>query len=869
MTPPKWSRYLLARAARPRDREFVLADLDAEFDRLARADGAAAARRWYRRQARHSLVPLLRSRFGAAGAPRERVGARSFLETAWQDLRHGVRRLCRTPLTTSAVVATCGLGIGANAAMFSFASAVLIRPLPLADPDRLVRVYQSAIQTPDNVEGLSPPDFRALHDEQHAFAALAGFQTMADGFSMTVGDHAEQVPGVRVTADFFDVLGVAPLVGSTCRAGDDRPGAPPRAVVGETFWRTRLGADTSIAGRRVRLNGRAVEVAGVMPAGFWFPRGDYASVWLCIPGPWTYDVFGRLRDGATAAEVRADLDRFVAAHSVSGGMRWTLTTRPLKAVLVGDLEAVLWLLAAAVVIVLGIACVNATNLLLARAWARQRELSLQIALGASRAHLVRQAVTEHLVLAVACAAAGLLLAHWTIPVFVAALPRDLQTLRDAQIAIDGRVLAWTSAIGVLSAAIWGSWPVLAAFTPRLNPNMAEGGRSVLDGPGRGGMRRLLVVAQFSMAVVLLVGAGLVLRSLDRLQRVDSGVQPAHVTTATIALPPVRAASPDATIAFYDRVLAGVKALPHVRSAAVSFGLPPDRVLNSLSFETPAHPDAPLKVQLVTVSGEYFAALGIPVVQGRSFDAHDVAKSTPVVIVNETLARRLVDGGNPVGRTFLQSGGAAITVVGVVKNVKYTGLGGAAEPTAYIPFAQGPFGYMAVVVRSDTDPGPPASALRDLVAAIDRDAAVGQVMTMDERLWQSVGRPRFTTMLFASLALLALVLAAIGVCSVLTHAVSQRTREIGVRMALGARPSGIASLVVREGLWAAGIGVAVGLLAALAGTRLMHTLLFDVTPTDLATFVAVPVALLGAAALASWLPARRAMRVDPITILRRE
>jgi len=345
------------------------------------------------------------------------------------------------------------------------------------------------------------------------------------------------------------------------------------------------------------------------------------------------------------------------------------------------------------------------------------------------------------------------------------------------------------------------------------------------------------------------------------------VQPAHVTTATIALPPVRAASPDATIAFYDRVLAGVKALPHVRSAAVSFGLPPDRVLNSLSFETPAHPDAPLKAQLVTVSGEYFAALGIPVVQGRSFDAHDVATSTPVVIVNETLARRLVDGGNPVGRSFLQSGGAAITVVGVVKNVKYTGLGGAAEPTAYIPFAQVPFGYMAIVVRADTDPGPSASALRDLVAAIDRDAAVGQVMTMDERLWQSVGRPRFTTMLFASLALLALVLAAIGVCSVLTHAVSQRTREIGVRMALGARPSRILSAVVAQAAALTGLGIAAGLCASLVLARFMTTLIFGVSVRDPLTFVLVPVVLTLVAAISALVPARRAARVDPMDVLR--
>jgi putative ABC transport system permease protein len=792
-----------------------------------------------------------------------RIGS-SFFDGIGQDLRYGVRRLSAAPVVTAAVIVTFALGIGANAAMFSFVNAVVLRPLPFPDADRLVRVFQAAVRSPEDESGLPPATFEALERDNQSFASIAGYQTMADGFSLVVGDHAIQAYGARVTAGFFDVLGVRPLRGGTCAAGDDRAGAAAKAVIGAAFWRSQFHSDPQIVGQAVRLNGQSVSIAGVMPDDFWFPRGDFASVWLCSPGGWPYQVVARLQPGATAGQVQSDLRRFVTANPAAAEP-WLLTTRPLQSVFIGDLRPVLWLLVAAVVIVLGIACVNVTNLLLARAVGRRQEMSVRAALGARSSRLVRQMFTESLVLAGAGTAAGVLVARWMIPAFVALMPRDLQAVRDAHVAIDFRVLAWVATAGLAAAIVWGTWPGLAAVNRRLN-GVTGAGRGPLEGPGRSRLRQAFIAAEFAMAVLLAVASGLVTRSLLRLEHVDSGVQPDHVVTATIALSSPAYASPDTVTAFYDRLLGGVRALPGVSSAAISFGLPPDRVLDGAAIAAPGRAGSLIQAEMVTVSNDYFRTLRIPVVAGRSFDSRDTATSAPAVIISQTLARRAFGAADPIGHPLRVSGDPAI-VVGVALDVKYAGLDGPGEPVVYIPFARNPFTYMALIVRTNGESPSLMTEVRARLAALDADAALGRVRTMNELLADSVGRPRFTTMLFMAFAVVALALSAVGAFGVMLYSVSQKTREIGVRIALGARRGDIAALVAGEGLSAALVGIAIGVIAAAGATRVMRALLFGVAPTDPVSFGAAVSVLVAIAALACWVPARRAARIDPVIALR--
>jgi len=798
----------------------------------------------------------------------------NLIEDLRQDLRYAFRSMRKSPGFALVVIATLVLGIGANAAIFSVVNAVLVRPLPFLDPDRLVRIYLSSSRMPDRVGGLSPDLFNIVRLENLSFVAVAGYQPMADGFAFVSGDRAVQVHGARVTADFFTVFGVRPHMGATFQAGDDAPGATRKAVISFAFWQTELRGDPEAIGRVVRLDGRDVSIVGVMPPGFWFPRGDVASVWICAPGRWTYEVVGRLRAGTTPARAQADLGR-IAAHvqqtASIASEPWVITTRSLKRVLVGDLEPVLWLLLAAVALVLVIACVNVANLLLARATTRDRELAVRASLGAGRGRIIRQLLTESVMLAGIGAAGGLLLARWGVDALMALTPRDLQLLRDADVTRDTRVLVVTGLIALASAMLFGVLPALFASAPHLSRILNEGGRGAMDTPTRRRVRALLVVSEFALSMVLLVGAGLVTRSLMQLRAVDSGVRSEHVLTAAIALPAGRYADAQKTTALYERLLTGLRALPGVESATISFGLPPDRVLNSTAFYVPEHPMTSGEVQpraeVVSVDGRYFHTLGIPVLRGRAFDGRDTASSMRVTIVNETLARQFFRDLDPVGRTLVVSGNQPETVVGVVKDVKYAGLAAAAELTLYHPFVQNPFAYMSVAVRTSGDSLTFAAAIRDQVANLDRDAAVGPVRTMDELLAESVGDPRFRTMLLLTFAGVALLLAAVGIYGVLVYSVSQRTRELGVRLALGAQSVDVAKLVIGEGLTLALAGIGIGLIAALALTRVMTSLLFGVTATDPRTFAAVSLLLVAVALLASWIPARRAMRIDPLISLR--
>jgi putative ABC transport system permease protein len=826
----------------------------------------------------HEARRRARLEFGGLDQVKEvcrEVRGLNLVDDLFQDFRYSLRSLRKSPGFASVVILTLALGIGANAAIFSVVNAVLVRPLPFSDPDELVRIYRSSARMPDRVGGLSPDLFEVVREQNQSFEAVAGYHPMADGFSFASGDRAIQVYGARVTANFFRVFGVRPHIGATFQAGDDSPGATPKAVIAFAFWQNDLHGDPQVVGRLVRLDGRDVTVIGVMPPGFWFPRGDLASVWVCSPGQWAYQIIGRLRPGMTATHAQADLDR-IASHVQQrfsiGSEPWVITTRSLKEAIVGNTGSVLWLLLAAVVLVLVIACVNVANLLLARATVRDRELAIRVSLGAGRGRIVRQLLAESVVLAGAGAVGGVLLARWGIAALVALIPRDLQLLRDAEVTADTRVLVVTGMVALASAMLFGGLPALFVSARRLSRITNEGGRSPMT-PTRRRVRALLVVSEFALSVVLLVGAGLVTRSLIQLRGVDSGVRPEHVLTATIALPPLRYDDSLKTTAWYERLLAGLRALPAVESATISFGLPPDRVLNSTTFyvsdqSMPAGQPRPA-AEVVIVDGSYFHTLGIPVLRGRVFDARDTASSSPAIIINQTLARQFFGDLDPIGRTLIIFDNQPHTVVGVVKDVKYAGLAAAAELTLYQPFAQNPFAYMSMAVRTSGDSKTLAAAIGGQVANLDRDAALGRVRMMDELLAESVGGPRFRTMLLLTFAGVALVLAAVGIYGVLVYSVSQRTHEMGVRLALGAQAGDVAKVVIGEGLALALAGIGIGLGAALALTRVMTSLLFGVTTTDPTTFGVVSVLLTTVALLACWIPARRAMRVDPLISLRAE
>jgi putative ABC transport system permease protein len=800
-----------------------------------------------------------------------------------KDLRFALRMLRKSPGFTAVVVLTLALGIGANAAIFSVVNAVLLRPLPFDRPDGLVRIFQTYSKIPGGIEGLSPADFYFLRSENQSFTNVALYQVPSDGFVFVDNERAAQVHGAQVSADFFTVLGVRPMLGRTFEVGDDAPNAVPKAVVSQSFWQSRLHGDPGVIGRSLRLGGRDVPIVGVMPPGFWYPRGDNADLWVVAPvapptrqGPWGFSTIARLRPGVTDAQRQRDLDRI--AHHVHakfpvGTEAWTLVTRPLKQFLVGDMSQVLWLLLAAVGLVLVIACVNVTNLMLARAITREREIAVRAALGASRARIVRQLLTESVVLAALGAGAGIFVARWGVAALVALTPDNLQVLRDAQITTDGRVLAATAVVAFGCAVLFGLVPALFGTPSGLGTVMNESGRSGMETALRRRLRSALVVAEFALSMVLLVGAGLVMRSLARLEAVNPGIRPERVLTTMVSLPRDGKYDQQKTLEFFDRLVTGVRGLPGVESATVSVGLPPDQLQTASNFYPEDHPlpdgEAQPIAEELFVDADYFRTLGIPLLRGRAFDAHDTPTSPRAVIVNETLARRFFGAADPVGRRLIIGGNPPSLIVGIAADVKYAGLDATGGITMYEPYPQNPSRTMSLAARTSGDPRNLVPLVRAQVAALDADLAIGRTRTMDELMSASVERPRFRSTLLLMFAAAALVLAAIGIYGVMIYSVSQRTREMGVRLALGAQPSDVTRLVVGEGLALALSGVGLGIVCALALTRVTASLLFGVTATDPLTFAAVSLLLVGVALVACWVPARRATHADPLAALRSE
>ena len=812
------------------------------------------------------------------------------MTTLLQDLRYAVRLLTRSPGFALVAIATLALGIGANTAIFSVVNALLLRPLPYAEADRLVMVWQDMrARGGPAQEWATPGNFADWQQAGGLFDAIAAIQGWQP--SLTGSGAPESLAGEQVTASYFGVLGVSPSVGRGFQADEDIPNAPRVVILSHRLWQRRFGGDVRVIGQSLNLGGEPHEIVGVMPAHFRPVIATAADVWrprrlnLSSParGAVVLRVVARLAPGVSMSQAAASAD-LLSAQLEAANPEWNAKTRinlvPLHLQVVGDIRQGLLVLLAAVSFVLLIACANIANLLLVRASGRAREIAVRLALGAGRLRLIRQLLTESLLLAVVGGVSGVLLAFWGVEALVAIAPQAAPRVGElAEIGLDGTALTFAAALILFTGLAFGLVPALHASRLNLTPSLklaGDGGRGSSAAVGNR-TRRALVVFEVAIALVLLVGSGLLLRTLASLQRFDLGFTPDRVLVGTVLPPRVSYSTAAQQVAFYDRLLERVSGLPGVDTAALSSVLPlgGDSDMSVLVEGKPA-PRTDAETTAVwyrLVSPTYFTAMTIPIERGRSFQPREAA---PSVVVSATTARRFWDGEEPIGRRLRFSEDASapwFTVIGVAGDVRMRGARGESRSEVYLPYWQFPeLGTNVVLKLSSDAAGPPermAATLAQAVREVDPDIPVANVTAMTRLVSESIDDPRFLAVLVAVFAALALALAAIGIYGVVAYAVAQRTSEIGVRMALGAGSRDVFALVVGDGLRLTALGVLIGVVAAAAVSASLESLLFGVAPFDVATFGGMTAMIVAAAAVACLVPARRASRVDPIVALRSE
>jgi len=801
------------------------------------------------------------------------------MTTLVQDLRYALRMLLKNPGFAVVAVIALALGIGANTAIFSVVNTVLLQSLPYDDPDRLMIVRENKLpQFPEF--SVSPGNFLDWQKQSSSFEKLTAINGAA--YNLVAGDaEPERLRGARVSAGLFEMLGAKPVQGRTFMDEEDQPGRENVVILSGSLWKRRFASDSNIVGQSITLSATSYTVIGIMPGTFQFPDRD-TELWTPIAftarqaqqhGSHFLSVIGRLKQDVTVQQADAEVKSIAArlAEQYPGSNAgWSTNVFPMQEYEVRDIKSGLIFLLGAVALVLLIACANVANLLLARSTARQKEMAIRSALGASRWRVVRQLLTESVLLALLGGGVGLLLAFWGMESLLALAPEDLPRIKD--VALDARVLGFTLVVTLMTGVIFGLAPALQASSPNLNETLKEAGRGTTAGRHR--VRNSLVIVEVALALMLLICSGLMIRSFIRLQRVNPGFNPNNALVVNIALPGRKYPNSDHHLAFFSQLVERTSALPGVVAAGLTQSLPiqGDYLLGfNIQGRPPAPPGEDKSTNYYAVTPGYFKAMGIPLLRGRLFTEQDNNNAARVAIINETMARQYFPDEDPIGKGISVTQGPERfrEIVGIVGDVKQYGLAQPSTLQTYDPYLQMPFSGVTLVVRTENNPASLSGAIRSEVLAIDREQPVSRIRTLDQIISGSVQQQRFLMLLLGVFAAVALILAAVGLYGVMSYAVTQRTHEIGIRMALGANAGNVLRLVVGHGMMLAMIGVAIGLAGAFAVTRLMATLLFSVSTTDPVTFAGISVLLTGVALVACLGPAHRATRVDPMVALRHE
>ncbi|MBI3665941.1 MAG: ABC transporter permease [Acidobacteria bacterium] len=813
------------------------------------------------------------------------------MESLWQDVRYAFRILRRTPGFTIIAVLALALGIGANAAIFSVVNAVILKPLPYEKPEQLVQLWMrfTGIGIPNDQNWVSAPEFRDLKQNQ-SLSYLAAISN--ESYNINVSGTPERVEAAVVSTSFFPLLGVQAQLGRVFLPEEGRPGQERVVLLSDGLWRRRFGADAAAPGRKLIMNGQSYIIVGVMPRWFQLPRE--AEMWTPLVfspddlspnnrGSHAYQVIARIKPGLSLEQTRSDLaavsSRIIEQHPdyPYKEFNFAVIMIPLLEQEIGDIKTALWIMMAAVGLVLLIACANVANLLLVRASAREREIAVRQALGVGRWRLVRQLLTESAILGFMGGAAGLLLAHWALRLLITLTAASFP--RVAEAAMDFRVLAFTILVSLATGILFGLAPAFHAARHVTHEALKEGSRGGTAGAGSHGLRGALVVAEVALSLTLLVGSGLLIRSFLRLQEVDTGFRPDGVLTMRIALPEQKYPKPEQVRVFYRELLDRIRRLPGVDAAGAVTGLPLTGTgwSGTTTIDTQAVPPqdtTPEADQRPVIPG-YFEAMGIPLVRGRYFDRRDTETSAPVAIIDETMAKTYWPNEDPIGKRIKQGGRQWTapwrTIVGVVRHVRYRTLESPSRVEFYWPFEQTPFplNSMSLAVHTSADPRTLSAAVERQVLSLDPDQPVYRIRTMHELMAESMARRRLSMFLLAIFAGVALMLAAVGIYGIMSYSVAQRSHELGIRMALGARSAGVVWLVLGQSLWLTMTGIIAGLAGSLLLTNFLSSLLFNVKATDPATFLSVALLLTAVALVASFIPAYRATTVDPVIALRQE
>jgi len=817
------------------------------------------------------------------------MAAFSQFEACWQDARYGARMLRKNPGFTAVAVLTLALGIGANTAIFSIVDAVLLRSLPYPDPNQLVLMFEVPLQQPDALSGISYRDFTEYREQNRVFSEMAG--NSFHDLTLTGAGEPSIVNTAAVTPEIFPLLNAKPLAGRTLLPEDGKQGAAPVAVLSENLWRSRFGSNPAVIGESVTLDMRSFTVVGILPASFRYPDGaPPQDVWISVaqdplfgprmsqPGARVLVGIGRLKPGVFLAQAQAEMNTLgarLAREFPAEDSGLTIRIEPYRQVVVENVKSALLILLGAVGLVLLIACANIANLLLSRATSRGREFAVRIALGAGRARIVRQLLTESALLGLLGGFVGVLLAAWGVWSLRSFLPSGLTQISSIQVG--GSVLAFALLLSVTATLAFGLAPALLATPSNLQTNIKEGGERTGQ---RGGqqVRSFLAIAEISLAMVLLVAGGLLMRSFALVTSVNPGFDPKNVIEAEVSLPQFQYSTPQQWTAFSNELLARLHAQPGLRDSALAAPLPMDHQGEAnLGFgivgDPPLPPGKSTTADYATVSPDYFRVMRIPLLRGRLFSEQDSSSNPNVAIISEMLARRYFPNQDPLGRQmgfgFPPNSDVSRKIVGIVGDVRDVALSRKPGPMMYVPFAQAPLYGGEVVVRSSLSASSVAAGIRQAVHSIDKDLPLTNVESFPDALGASVAQERFRTLVLSSFSGIALILAAVGIFGVISYSASQRTHEIGIRMALGAQQRNVLRLILGHGAKLAFFGLSAGAVAALLLTRSMASLLYGVSATDPITFGTVAIVLLGVALIACYIPARRAMRVDPMVALRHE